>query len=126
VLAQRIEDHPGNVTRFFAVAHHHNPPTGKDKTSVLFSVSDRPGALYAALEPFTEHQVNMTRIESRPNRILPWHYLFYADFEGHHQEENIQKLLSDLRNHVTFLKLLGSYAQSDARHPIRFEREKMR
>jgi chorismate mutase/prephenate dehydratase len=126
ILAERIEDHPGNITRFFALAHHFNPPTGNDKTSILFAVSDRPGALHAALEPFTCWQVNMTRIESRPNRTFPWQYLFYADFEGHQDEAKVQKMLNDLRNRVTFLKILGSYAQSDSRHPIRFENEKMR
>jgi len=126
VLAERIEDHPGSVTRFFALADRDNPPTGKDKTSILFAVSDEPGALHAVLGPFTDLKVNMTRIESRPNRVLPWHYLFYADFEGHREDDRIRQLLSELRYRVTFLKILGSYARSDAAHPIRFDREKMR
>lgn len=126
VLVERIEDHSGNVTRFFALANHFNAPTGKDKTSVLFEISDQPGALYEALEPFTRRQVNITRIESRPNRIFPWQYLFYADFEGHRDEENVQLMLDDLRRHVTFLKILGSYAKSDPKRPIRIEKERIR
>lgn len=126
ILAERIEDHPGNTTRFLALANHVNPPTGNDKTSLLFAVSDQPGALHAALEAFARNEVNMTRIESRPNRILPWQYLFYSDIEGHQQDEKVQKAFEDLKNLVTFLKVLGSYPKSDPKNPIRFEKEKIR
>ncbi len=126
ILAERIEDHAENTTRFFALANHANAPTGDDKTSILFTVPDRPGALHAALEAFARHKVNMTRIESRPNRMFPWQYLFCADIEGHVEEEAVQKALTELGSHVTLLKLLGSYPKSDPKRPMRVEKEKMR
>ncbi len=125
VLASRIEDEPGNITRFFALARHLNPPSGHDKTSILFAVPDRPGALHQALEPFTQHGRNMTRIESRPSRISAWHYLFYADIEGHCDDPAIRQSLEDLEKQVTFLKVLGSYPCSDPFRPIRFQMEQV-
>jgi chorismate mutase / prephenate dehydratase len=126
ILAGRIEDHPENTTRFFVLGNHLNPPTGNDKTSILFAVPDQPGALHAALEGFALFRVNMTRIESRPNRILPWQYLFFADLEGHSGDEPIVKALEHLRNKTTFLKLLGSYPRKDPRHPMRLDQEQAR
>lgn len=126
ILAERIEDQKGNTTRFFALAHQMNPPTDHDKTSILFAVSDEPGALHAALEAFAQSGVNMTRIESRPNRLLPWQYLFYADIEGHFEQDPVQKALSNLKSRVTFLKILGSYAKRNPKQPIRLEKENMR
>ena len=84
ILAERIEDAPGNTARFLALGNYSNPPTGDDKTSLLFAVSDRPGALLAALGALSS--TNMTRIESRPNRLFSWQYLFYADIEGHRDD----------------------------------------
>jgi chorismate mutase / prephenate dehydratase len=125
ILAQRIEDQPGNITRFFALGNHFNPPTGHDKTSILFAVPDQPGALHAALEPFTQGRLNMTRIESRPSRTSAWHYLFYADVEGHRDDPAIQQTLEALSKRVTFLKVLGSYPRSDPFRPIRFQMEQV-
>lgn len=126
VLQEAIEDHAGNVTRFFALGRHANPSTGNDKTSVLFGVRDQPGALHAALAPLTLWRLNMTRIESRPNRVLPWQYLFYADIEGHQQDPAIRAALDALKEQVAFFKVLGSYPKSDPMKPIRFDREKVR
>lgn len=126
ILAERIEDHAGNTTRFLALADHHNPKTGKDKTSVLFAVADQPGALFSALKPFSRKAVNMSRIESRPNRMMRWQYLFYVDFEGHADDEEVKEALAELKNHVSFLKILGSYPQKDPMHPIRPEKERVR
>jgi chorismate mutase / prephenate dehydratase len=125
ILAQRIEDQPGNITRFFALANHFNPATGQDKTSIMFAVPDQPGALHAALEPFTANRLNMTRIESRPSRISAWQYLFYADVEGHRDDPAIQQTLEALGQRVTFLKVLGSYPRSDPYRPIRFQMEEV-
>jgi chorismate mutase/prephenate dehydratase len=125
ILAQRIEDQPGNITRFFALANHFNPPTGHDKTSILFAVPDQPGALHAALEPFTRGRLNMTRIESRPSRTSAWQYLFYADVEGHRDDPAIHQTLEALRQRVNFLKVLGSYPRSDPFRPIRFQMEQV-
>jgi len=126
ILAERIEDHAGNTTRFFALANHLNPSTGNDKTSILFAVSDEPGALHTALEAFARSGVNMTRIESRPNRLFPWQYLFYADVEGHHDDHEVRAALQALKGRVTFLKILGSYVKNDPTRPIRLEKEKIR
>lgn len=125
-LAERIEDHPENITRFFVLGDQLNPPSGNDKTSVLFAVPDQPGALHAALEAFALFQVNMTRIESRPNRLFPWQYLFYADLEGHLEDEAVEKALAHLRERTTFLKLLGSYPRKNPRQPVRLDKEQAR
>lgn len=124
VLAERIEDHPGNTTRFLALGNYPIPPTGKDKTSILFAVSNKPGALHKALGALSS--INLSRIESRPNRLFSWQYLFYADFEGHQAEAHVQSALEALGEHVTFLKVLGSYPKSDPAQPFRIETEKMR
>jgi chorismate mutase/prephenate dehydratase len=124
ILAERIEDNPGNTTRFLALGSHCSPPTGNDKTSLLVAVSDRPGALLAALGALSS--VNMTRIESRPNRLFSWQYLFYADIEGHRDDSPVHAALDALAEKVTFLKILGSYPKSNPARPFRIEKEKMR
>lgn len=124
ILAERIEDHPGNTTRFLALGNYTNSPTGSDKTSILFAVSDKPGALHDALSSLAS--INMTRIESRPNRLFSWQYLFYADLEGHRDQPHLKAALDKLAEKVTFLKILGSYPRSDPARPFRIEKEKIR
>lgn len=126
ILAERIEDHPENTTRFFVLANHSNSATGHDKTALLFAVPDQPGALHAALEGFALYKVNLTRIESRPNRIFPWQYLFFADIEGHRDEEPTRRALEHLQTRTTFLKVLGSYPKKDPKRPVRITSEQMR
>ncbi|MGV8074100.1 MAG: prephenate dehydratase [Syntrophobacteraceae bacterium] len=126
VLADRIEDHAGNTTRFFALANRLNSSTGNDKTSVLFALSDTPGALHTAIEAFAVSHVNLIRIESRPNRRFPWQQVFNADIEGHVKDEAVRKALDALKDHVTFLKVLGSYPKGDPQNPIRPEKENLR
>ncbi len=126
VLAERIEDHPGNTTRFLSLSNQATPPTGNDKTSLLFAVSDQPGALHSAIESFARARVNMTRIESRPNRMFSWQYLFYVDVEGHVEDASVRFAMEDLRRHVSFMKILGSYSKRDPKSPIRLEKEKLR
>ncbi len=126
ILADHIEAQAGNTTRFVVLGKDHSTPTGNDKTSLLFAVSDEPGALHGALEAFARSQVNMTRIESRPNRQFPWQFLFFADVEGHLEDEAVQNALSQLKSRVTFLKVLGSYPRSDPKAPIRLEKERTR
>lgn len=124
ILAERIEDIPGNTARFLALGNCSNPPTGNDKTSLLFAVSDRPGSLLAALGALSS--TNMTRIESRPNKLFSWQYLFYADIEGHRDDSRVLAALEALAKNVTFLKILGSYPKSNPAKPFRIEREKVR
>ncbi len=112
VLAQEIEDNPNNFTRFFVLAKHDHPRTGKDKTSIVFSVSHRPGALYNLLRELAASQVNLTKIESRPTRQRPWEYNFYLDFEGHREDTAPREALSKIEEVALFVKVLGSYPRA--------------
>ncbi len=123
VLAERIEDVPGITARFLALGRHINPPTGNDKTSLLFSVSDKPGALFAALSALSA--TNMSRIESRPDKLFPGQYLFFADIDGHRDQSDIRTALEALSQNVTFVKILGSYPKGDPGQPFRIDKEKM-
>ncbi len=112
ILAKEIEDNPNNFTRFFILAKEDAPPTGHDKTSIVFSIKHKPGALFAFLSRMADHDINLTKIESRPTRQKAWQYNFYLDFEGHREEEKSKKALSDLEDHALFLKVLGSYPKA--------------
>ncbi|MGQ9638937.1 MAG: prephenate dehydratase [Candidatus Bathyarchaeia archaeon] len=112
VIARNIEDTPNNFTRFLILSHRDSQPTGKDKTSIIFSVVHAPGSLYEALGVFARRRINLTKIESRPTRKKPWEYLFYCDFEGHRNEELIQEALKELKDKTIFLKILGSYPRA--------------
>ncbi|MCX6003591.1 MAG: prephenate dehydratase [Chloroflexi bacterium] len=112
ILAREIEDNPNNFTRFFILAKQDSPPTGKDKTSIVFSVKHKPGALYGAIKEFSDSKINLTKIESRPTRQKAWEYNFYLDFEGHHQDKMVKDTLDKLERHALFLKVLGSYPKA--------------
>ncbi|MBI2852700.1 MAG: prephenate dehydratase [Chloroflexi bacterium] len=112
ILAREIEDNPNNFTRFFILAKEDSPPTGNDKTSIVFAVKHRPGALYEFLKDLAERKINLTKIESRPTRQKPWEYNFYLDFEGHRLDEAPSKALEHLKDSVIFLKVLGSYPRA--------------
>lgn len=112
-LASRIEDIVNNATRFAVLGQQPVPPTHKDKTSLLLSSPNKPGALYQLLEPFASHGVNMTRIESRPSRQEIWEYIYFIDIEGHIQDDAVKKSLQALQKHVHFLKHLGSYPRAN-------------
>lgn len=112
IIAWEIEDTTNNFTRFFAMAQEDSPPTGKDKTSIVFSVRHRPGSLYDALGEFTDRNINLLKIESRPTRQKVWEYNFYLDFEGHRQDKNAREALKSLEDHSLFIKVLGSYPRS--------------
>ncbi len=114
MLKENIEDHPDNVTRFLAIGNTEPEPTGRDKTSILFFLHHKPGALYGALEILARNNINMTRIESRPMKIRNWEYLFFVDLEGHEQDSNLRESIKEMEGSCPFLKLLGSYpAASD-------------
>ena len=112
ILAKGIESNPNNYTRFLVISKGDHPPTGRDKTSIIFSVPHMPGALHKALQPFASRKINLTRIESRPARMTPWDYLFYCDFEGHRLEEPYSEALKELEKACTMLKILGSYPKA--------------
>jgi chorismate mutase/prephenate dehydratase len=109
ILAAHIEDEPNNTTRFWVLGAHAVPPSGKDETSLVMAAQNKPGAMVALLEPFAQHGVSMSRLESRPARTGLWEYLFFVDLEGHQEERAVAAALADLRQRAPFLKLLGSY-----------------
>ncbi len=111
-LARNIEDDPNNITRFFVIGKQQTDPSGKDKTSLLLSAANHPGALYAMLSPIAENGVSMTRIESRPSRRAVWDYVFFVDVEGHQRDANISKVLSRLQDNHFLVRVLGSYPVS--------------
>jgi chorismate mutase/prephenate dehydratase len=112
ILAREIEDQPTNYTRFFVISEKDFPKTGRDKTSIIFAASHKPGALYRALGEFEKRNINLTRIESRPTKQKPWEYNFYLDFEGHRTEKNCSEALKALEKIAGFLKILGSYPKA--------------
>lgn len=109
IMAGKIEDRPDNTTRFLIVGRESVGPSGQDKTSILVSMRNRPGALYQLLEPFHRAGISLTRIETRPSPSGTWAYVFYIDFEGHMDDTAISKLLEDLEEDAVELKRLGSY-----------------
>jgi len=117
VVSARIEDAANNFTRFLIVGRKGTPSTGHDKTSVLFSIKDRVGALYRMLEPFAEGGINLTKIESRPSKTKVWEYLFYVDFEGHGEDPRVERALARLAEQCLFLKVLGTYPSEKKRAP---------
>ena len=112
IIAQEIEDNPNNFTRFFILSHQDSPPSGNDKTSIVFSVKHKPGALYESLKELAARNINLTKIESRPTRQKPWEYNFYLDFEGHREDKAAQEALETLEKTTLFLKVLGSYPKA--------------
>ncbi|MGE4358118.1 MAG: prephenate dehydratase [Candidatus Omnitrophota bacterium] len=112
ILASSIEDSPHNVTRFLVIGRSLTRPTGKDKTSIMFSIKDRVGALHAMLFPFKKYNINLTKIESRPSKRKPWDYYFFVDLEGHMEDKKVKKALAELGKICTYLKILGSYPVS--------------
>jgi chorismate mutase/prephenate dehydratase len=113
ILVSRIEDSAQNYTRFLVIGTAEPRPTGRDKTSIMFSIKDRPGALFDMLVPFKKHRLNLTKIESRPTRQRAWEYIFFVDFVGHRSEARVQKALALLERSCVFLKILGSYPRSE-------------
>jgi len=111
VLAEGIQDRQDNVTRFLVVGARPNPPgcAHEEKTSLVISLKHEPGSLQKALSPISEHGLNLTRIESRPNRRKAWEYLFFLDIIGHWEDAAMQSALRALGEHCHFVKWLGSY-----------------
>jgi len=109
ILSQHLEDEPYNFTRFFVLGLNDPPRVDPSKTSVIFTTRHQPGALQRVLAELAEREINLTKIESRPRRNRPWHYLFYVDFEGHEDQREIREALLGILKQASFLKVLGSY-----------------
>jgi len=112
LLVEKIEDQPDNSTRFLIIGTQEVPPSGVDKTSIVVSTRNEPGALHSLLEPFHRHGIDLTRIETRPSRTGVWTYVFFIDFSGHGDEASIRDVLKELRTRVSDLKILGSYPKA--------------
>ena len=116
VIQEGIEDNVNNYTRFLIFSRENNEQLVQNgskvensKTSIIFSVKHEAGALYQIIKEFYQNKINLTKIESRPDKNTPWQYNFYVDFIGHQDDSSTKDVLQKLRNHSTFLKILGSY-----------------
>ena len=112
MLVSNIEDEPDNTTRFLVIGKQSAGSNGQDKTSLLLSMRNKPGALHRLLTPFANHSISMTRIESRPSRRGTWDYVFFVDIEGHEQDPNVAAALQELDAEAAMLKVLGSYPKA--------------
>ncbi len=113
VLATNIQDIQGNTTRFLVIGPKYGPATGSDKTSIVFGVKHKVGALYDALSVFKADNINMTKIESRPSKNKAWEYYFFVDIDGHATDEPVARALEDLQEHCTLMTVLGSYPKAE-------------
>ena len=109
ILERSIQDLANNTTRFLVISHKTCPPTGNDRTSVMFSVRDEPGSLHRALDPFEKLAINMSKIESRPSKRRAWEYFFFVDVAGHCDDPELDDVIRQLEKNCSFVKVLGSY-----------------
>lgn len=112
ILSKKIEDQIDNTTRFLVVGREDVGPSGNDKTSIMVSTHNQPGALYKLLEPFHRHNVSLTSIETRPSRTGMWSYVFFIDFEGHREDDNVKVVLDEIDSDALEVKWLGSYPRA--------------
>lgn len=113
VLAENIQDMQGNTTRFLVLAPSYGPATGNDKTSIVFGVKHKAGALYDVLSVFKKDDINMSKIESRPSKSKAWEYYFFVDIDGHAEDPEVARALIELQEHCTLMTVLGSYPKAD-------------
>ncbi|SPE63316.1 P-protein (Includes: Chorismate mutase; Prephenate dehydratase) [Verrucomicrobia bacterium] len=113
VLEYDIQDNAANATRFLVLGRQCSPPTGNDRTSIMFSIADRVGALYRAVAAFPRNRINMTKIESRPSKRKAWEYFFFVDCDGHVEDRRVAKALAMLGEHCSYVKVLGSYPNTE-------------
>ncbi|MDR3708539.1 MAG: prephenate dehydratase [Capsulimonadaceae bacterium] len=112
VRVEHIEDDPRNTTRFLVVGENEPPPTGRDKTSVLFAVRNEPGGLARALCAFEDNGVNLSMITSRPSKHTPWDYVQFVDLQGHERDDKVNAALEELKTQALFVSVLGSYPEA--------------
>jgi len=113
ILARSIEDDARNRTRFLVLGRDEPRATGRDRTSLVMSAHNRPGAVHELLTPFAKYDVSMSKIESRPARTGQWEYLFFVDVDGHQSDEKVARALAELKGMAPFLKIFGSYPMAE-------------
>ncbi|MEE9324257.1 MAG: prephenate dehydratase [Dehalococcoidia bacterium] len=115
ILAQNIQDHSSNVTRFIVLATGDHPPTGQDKTSLCFSFAkNKPGILYRVLGEFAQRNINLAKVESRPSKEDLGQYIFLVDLEGHRSESIIGEALEKVQEQTAMLRIFGSYPKYES------------
>ncbi len=112
ILARSLEDAAHNITRLLVIGKQDERRTGRDKTSILFSMKDKAGALHDTLAPFKNNNINLTKIESRPSKKKAWRYYFFVDMQGHIDDKSISKSIKQLERHCSLVKILGSYPEA--------------
>ena len=109
IIKEGISNNSNNFTRFLIFSRENTTESGNDKTSIIFSVKHESGALHQILKEFNDNNINLTKIESRPNKNKNWEYNFIVDFLGHNSDSKIKSVLEKIRENTIFLKVLGSY-----------------
>ena len=109
LLARDIQDESSNTTRFLVLSREAVAPSGHDKTSLILSTRNLPGAIHDLLSPLAKNGVSMTRLESRPAKTGLWEYVFYIDIDGHVRDAKVAQALAEIERKASFLKNLGSY-----------------
>jgi chorismate mutase/prephenate dehydratase len=113
VLELDIQDNAANQTRFLVLGRACSPPTAKDRTSLMITISDKVGALHHALAAFRRCRINLTKIESRPSKRKAWEYFFFIDCDGHVADKRVVKALGLLEKECSYVKVLGSYPNAE-------------
>ncbi|HXD00204.1 MAG TPA: prephenate dehydratase [Verrucomicrobiae bacterium] len=113
IVESDIQDNSANATRFLVLGRKCSPPTGRDRTSLMLSVTHKVGALHQALAAFRRFKLNMTKIESRPSKRKAWEYFFFIDCDGHAQDKKVARTIKNLGEHCNFVKILGSYPNAE-------------
>ncbi|MDQ4073002.1 MAG: prephenate dehydratase [Thermoproteota archaeon] len=113
IVEEGIEDKFNNFTRFLIISKDPNHKSANNKTSIIFSISHKPGSLFLVLKEFASRNINLTKIESRPKKDIPWEYYFFVDFEDNSEKSFVKESLLAIKNETIFFKLLGSYEKAE-------------
>lgn len=113
IIQENIQDNPNNTTRFVALGNFETAPTGCDNTKIICTLPNRPGSLHELLSVFSEADINMTALQSRPSPASKWEYLFFIDIDGHQQDAKIAGALKSAQKIAANLKIAGSYRKNE-------------